>query len=86
MDMAQKIEIIAAAAVCAKDGYRVSRRLKSALRGTELEQDATEAQTSGQSAGPQPYGHPRPTATTAAERVWCYLDRVFGPQITRAMY
>lgn len=79
-------EIVAAAAVCAKSGYDVSRRLRTALRSTPVAADAEDARISGAKAGPQPYGAARPAPTTAVERVWCYLDRGFGPAITRAMY
>ena len=82
----QKTEIVAAAAVCARTGYDVSRRLKNALRGTEIADRAEEARTSGLSAGPPPVGNARPAPKNAVETVWCWLDRNFGIEITRAMY
>lgn len=79
-------EIVAAAAVCAQSGYDVSRRLRSALRDTPVAADAESARVAGAKAGPQPFGRARTAPQSAVERVWCWLDREFGAEITRAMY
>ncbi len=86
MTQEQRNEIVAAAAVCAKSGYDVSRRLRTALRGTPVAADAEEARASGSKAGAHPYVHARPAPQNAVERVWCWLDRELGVEITRAMY
>lgn len=82
----QIANLVYRAAACAGE-RRVSRALENAIKtcNHDLAADAAEARIADMRAARIVIGHGAPPPATAADRVWCWLDREHGPAITRAM-
>ncbi len=81
----QIANLIYRAAACAGE-RRISRALENAVKvcAPELAADAAEARVADMRAARLVIGHGAPPPITAADRVWCWLDREHGPAITTA--
>lgn len=82
----QITSLVSAAAACAGD-RRISRALAKWIKvcNPDLAADAEAARVVDMRAARLVIGHGAPPPVTAADRVWCWLDREHGVAITRAM-